>query len=368
MTSGQVEPEGGLISLATYEILAASTPEERSEILLRLIEAAPEGRLELPAREGSQANLDGVGLGRAALKARLARADSPPSWWDAGVRGVRLRGADLRGAKLKRADLRGADLRGADLSKADLRGARLRGADLREVAPAGADLRDAVLQDAKLQGLDLSQCDLTHAHLSGAWLEKTRLGQAQLGDAIGEERAGDWEGARKGYLTLERHFEDMGDTDAASWAYLRKRRMQKWQALRQARDAQAARRWMPAADGYSNFVSDQLVEWLCDYGESIWRLLGSMVAVFLVFTALYGLTGSVIRVDKAPSGAEVRTPTYHPADLAVFSLLAMTTSGSPAVGLVPRSEFVHFMTGVQALLGIALTGLLGFVTGNLVRR
>ena len=60
--------------------------------------------------------------------------------------------------------------------------------------------------------------------------------------------------------------------------------------------------------------------------------------------------------------------THDPVDLAIFSLLAMTTSGSPVVELQPAGKLVHLLTGVQALLGIALTGLLGFVIGNRVRR
>ena len=46
----------------------------------------------------------------------------------------------------------------------------------------------------------------------------------------------------------------------------------------------------------------------------------------------------------------------------------MTTSGSPGVGLQPRDEYVYFLSGAQALLGISMTGLLGFVLGNRIRR
>ena len=92
-----------------------------------------------------------------------------------------------------------------------------------------------------------------------------------------------------------------------------------------------------------------------------------MLAVFVAFAVLYGLTDSVVRVAETPAG-ETRVVTRSVLDLSIFSLLAMTTSGSPVVGLEPRDEIVHFLTGIQALIGIALTGLLGFVTGNLVRR
>ncbi|MHC5544548.1 hypothetical protein ACYOEI_40475, partial [Singulisphaera rosea] len=46
-----------------YEQLAAASPEERAEIILRRIEAHPAGRLVLPASEGLSAMLDDVDLG-----------------------------------------------------------------------------------------------------------------------------------------------------------------------------------------------------------------------------------------------------------------------------------------------------------------
>ena len=117
---------------------------------------------------------------------------------------------------------------------------------------------------------------------------------------------------------------------------------------------------MPVA-GYANYASDQVVEWVCDYGESITRILRTMVLVYVAFTILYGVAGCVVDSDTK---AIVRDP----GDLAIFSLLAMTTPGNPPVGLAPRNVSVHILTGLQALAGVGLTGLLGFVTGNLVRR
>ena len=100
---------------------------------------------------------------------------------------------------------------------------------------------------------------------------------------------------------------------------------------------------------------------LFDYGESITRILRTMLLVYVAFTILYGVAGSVVNTE---TGAIVRDP----GDLAIFSLLAMTTPGNPPVGLSPRNVSVHILTGLQALAGVGLTGLLGFVTGNLVRR
>jgi uncharacterized protein YjbI with pentapeptide repeats len=300
--------------------------------------------------------------------AKLGGADL----WGAQAQGVVLAGADLRAATLEEADLRGADLqradlRGAVLRKTNLEGANLQGADLQGAVLGGTNLRGAVLRDAKLQALTLTGCDLAHVHTSDVWLERTRLRADQLGGAIGEELAGEYELARRGYLALERNFDELGDPDASSWAYRRKRRMQKREARRRARAAAAAGSWVAAARWYLQFVSDQLVEWMCDYGESIPRVLGSMLAMYLFFIVLYGITGSVVRMEDTPEGGAVRVATHRPVDLAIFSLTAMT-SATPAVGLQPRTEFVHLLTGIQSLLAIALTGLLGFVAGNRIRR
>jgi len=130
--------------------------------------------------------------------------------------------------------------------------------------------------------------------------------------------------------------------------------------------AQAAwrRRDFSAAFGDGlKYCGDGLTELVCDYGESVRRVLASVIAIFVVFAFIYGVTGSVVRTI-----GETHAVTRRPIDLLIFSLLAMTTSGSPAVDLLPRNEYVHLITGVQAALGIFLTGLLGFVAGNRIRR
>ncbi|MDR3633769.1 MAG: pentapeptide repeat-containing protein [Isosphaeraceae bacterium] len=319
------------------------------------------------------ANLAGASLGTADLGGAMLE--------DANLRRARLRFANLEGAALEHADLRAADLwgarvAGADLASADLRGAVLHEADfrstdlsradLRGAACAGANFDDAVLSGANLQRLDLTGCTIARVHLSETWLEKTRLGRDQLGGAIGEELRRDYDEARKGYLALERAFQDLGDHDAASWAYRRRRRMQKLSAWRQARAAGGLSRWR-AWPSYFQCAGDQVSEWVCDYGESIPRALASLLVLYLFFTLIYGLTGSVVREVETPSGVR-RVVTRNPKDLAIFSLLAVSTSGSPTVGLLPRNESVHFLTAAEALLGIGLTGLLGFVVGNRVRR
>ncbi len=281
--------------------------------------------------------------------------------------GANLQGATLREASLVNANLTGAELHGALLNHANLQGAILRGIDLRTSSMRDTNLRDATLREANLQGIDLTTCAVAHIQVSGAWLEKTRLDQDQLGGAIGEELARDYAAAGKGYLALEHNFAGIGDPDAVSWAYRKKRRMQKLAAREQAHAARRERRWVSACSRYGKYATDQMVEWLCDYGESAGRVLACMLLVYLLFMGIYAVTGDVVHVTETATGL-VRESTRKPLDLAVFSLLAMTTSGSPVVGLLPRSESVHLLTGTQALMGIFLTGLLGFVVGNRIRR
>lgn len=339
-----------------------------------LLQGAALGEADIRGAMLEDANLESASLRFADLRgsilegANLAHADL----WGSNLEGAVLTNANLDGAllndaNLERADLAGVSLKNATAKNANLRGARLVGANLSGAHMKGASLQEAVLAEAKLQEVDLLSCDLTHAFLADAWLERTRCSQEQFGAAIGEELARDFKGAEKGYLALERNFEGFGDNAAASWAYRKRRRMRKLFASRKARESRKLRDWSKTLKWAARYAGDQFVEWLCDYGESIPRVLASMMAVYLFFILLYKLTGSVVHVYQTPAGLTRIWPANW-TELAVFSLLAMTTSGSPAVGLQPSSEVVHLLTGTEALLGIGLTGLLGFVAGNRIRR
>lgn len=400
----------------TYELLTRATPEEKTEIILQLIEKHPEGRLELPTRGGVQANLSNLDLSVDTIKEKLKQSrGSLPVWWNRfkglNLCGANLQGANLKGASLRDADMAHANLEACDLTSADLQGAHLGGAnlqksnlegtkfqkadlsnadlrdanllgtdfryahlwnvDLRDVFLDGTDFQGATLFEANLRGaylidvylsetrlagsklerVDLSRCGLTHIYIGDAWLEKTNLRYWQLDGAIGEERAKEYREAKRGYRVLKQNFESLGDYDAASWAYRKERRMEKLEARQTFK--------------LGKYWSDQLVEWICDYGESVPRVFRSLFVVYVLFTLIYGLTWSVMQVNYA-SDAIILEPTRNLIDLAIFSLGAMTTMDP--VGLESRTPWVQFLAGLEALIGIALTGLLGFVVGNRIRR
>ena len=282
--------------------------------------------------------------------------------WRADLRRTHLMDAKLQGAIMWRADLRGTDLshanlQGAYLPHADLQGTNLRYADLR-----GVDLLDVI----SLQGVRLYRARLDH----------TRLKRESLESGIWEEQKGIYRNARDAYLALKQNFEDLGDYEGASWSYVKERRMEKacsapWRARRfygkeQLGDTSGHK--LPAHDSQvwwflvrhtAKWLTDWMVELVCLYGESFWRVLISMGFLLLVSTVLFWALRGVI--DPATGRAYTRIIDYL-----IFTLGAFTTTGFER--LRPANGVIELLTTIEAILGIALTGLLGFVVGNRVRR
>ncbi len=296
--------------------------------------------------------------------------------------GANFTGADLWGARLQRveaeracfkdarldeaqlqdADLAQADLTGATLRRAQLGGANLRGATLRETTLDGADLTGADLTGAVLPHVSLSSCRLTHIRVAGAWLERTRMQAHQLGGAIGEELAGEFEAAREGYIVLEQNFRTLGSADDERWAFLRRRRMGKRLHAARARTALTRRDWGAGLALGLRWAGDEVAEWLCDYGESVNRVLRAFLCVLLIFAALYWLTGSLIPREGAHDGVR-----FEAIDYLLFSLDSMTTVGTSEVGLRPGGQLGVLLSSLQTVLGTVLLGLFGFVLGVRMR-
>ena len=310
--------------------------------------------------------------------------------WEAKLQGADLTSAQVQGAALKDAQLQGAclwgaNLEGADLAGADLQGAFLRDANLQNAELPGTRLARASLRGADLRGVDLSAVGdhgLLDIALYGVRLGDTRLRKEQLGQFIAEEQAGSYLEARHAYLALRRNFEALGDYQAATWAYIRERTTERrcsapWRARRfygreQLGDAPAKRIpwyhpqvWWFLARHTAKWLCDWAAEVLCGYGVRPWRVVAAMSIVFALFLAVYWATWSVVRIEHKPGGT-LYLPTRELRDLVVFGLGAFTTMAPKALG--PRQPWVEYLTGLEALLGIGLTGLLGFVVGNRIRR
>ena len=313
----------------------------------------------------------------------------------ANLFGANLQGADLVDAKLQGASLRGANLQGAILSLANFQGANLVDANLQEsmlmdanlqgASLMFANLQEAMLMDANFQGAylmlaNLQGANLMDANLQGTFFSRVRLDHTEmdrgfLGPAIGEELADDYSGARDAYLRLKQNFDDLGDYAASSWAYRKERRMEKmcsapWRARRfygisQLGDSEESRlpAWHPRVLWFYTrhtlkWLADWVVELLCDYGESMWRVLAWMLLVILGFAVYYQVSRAVVT-----SSQEAATSLW---DHLIFSLGAFTTLQPTRLQAVRPG--VELLTTIQAIIGISLAGLLGFVAGNRIRR
>ena len=293
--------------------------------------------------------------------------------WGANLQGANLWVANLQEANLDAAQLQGAILWGAKLREANLREAQLQGADL-----LGADLQGANLYDANLQGAGLSRAhiekvdfsvaaDLEGAHFYNAFMDDTRMKREQLGGAIGEELEGTYSEAKEAYLALKNNFAEIGRYDDATWAYLKERRMEKLKAFQKAKDAWREHDWRVAIAHGTKVAVEQFVELLCDYGEGLGRVAGSLIALWLAFAFSYGRIAGVWGPWQDTGEEMIRYITQNPIDLLSFSLGAMTTL-LPS-GLEPRPILaMRILMPLEALIGIFLVALLGFVAGNRIRR
>ncbi len=290
------------------------------------------------------------------VRAGKAEAD------DACFRNARCDEADFT-----EADLTGADFSGASLKKARLGGAKLRGARLDNAVLDGAHLDGADLSNASLPRLNLQTCSLKHARLAGAWLDNTRLRVEQLGGAVGEEVARDYHAARDAYVVLQQNFRTIGNGDGASWAFRKGRLMGKLHERETALHGFRQREWRKMTRHGLGWLSDAFVEWLCDYGESLWRVMRAFATLIIGFALFYAATESLVRVSAGPAG-EIKRVTESPFDLLVYSFLNMLSTSAPDIGLRPVSPVFYLVTSMQGAVGIVLIGLFGYVLGNRMHR
>jgi uncharacterized protein YjbI with pentapeptide repeats len=350
-------------------------------------------RVDFTAADLATATLRGTVLGGASFdRALLEEADLEgaslrfATFREAVLEGASLRSADLWGAKLpeadadkadfrdaqleeadfRDADVRSADFRGAKLGLTDFRGADLRMSDFRDCQPRAAKFDGADLRRARLEQVDLTNASLDRVWLSDARLDRTRFHREQLGGMIGEEAAGEYELAHRGYLSLERNFAEIGDPEGASWAYRRRRRMGKLAARRQAVREFKAGRVFAGIGPFASYLNHKLVELVCDYGESVPRVLATIFAVVAFYAGVYATFAGVAREGAAADGG--RQVTRSATDLVAYSATAMIAPGDPPEGLHPAAEWAQVATMTQGYLGIFLIGLLGFVAGNRIRR
>ncbi len=358
----------GHVLPVVYELLENASPDGKAEIVCALIDQHSENRLVLPKRKGRSTYLDSVVL-----------------------KGFHLAGAELRGATLTEANLENATLDGAHLEGAFLNEARLKGASLRGAHLLRANLDSAQLQQAHLEHADLTEAwlwgaRLGRAFLAGARLDRTTVRWAQFDGTIGEEleakkgsslcaseRAELFRRAQEGYLILKRNFDGLGLYKDARRAYRRERRMEKHETYWSYRGALALNDHLGALKNGLQALTDQIAELLCDYGESVFRVVAWAVALLLVVGPVLlclppgpALTGWTDVQEAAYRHASCWRWFYVYSQFVLYSLDTLTTAKFSS--LEPATDAVRFMSGFLSVAGIFLAGLLGFVAGNRIRR
>jgi len=194
-------------------------------------------------------------------------------------------------------------------------------------------------------------------------------------------------------LALKNNFAEIGRYEDESWAYRKERRMEKatkapWRCRGyHSREEPFPRpvrelfsrlwpnlrkygllpRWSPLVWWFwikymLKWLTDWFVELLCDYGESIGRVVAWMFASFLGFATYYWRIGGVWLVESN-GAAKVATSFWH---YLIYSAGAFTTT--EFARFQAADDRVRMVTAIQAIVGIFLAGLLGFVAGNRIRR
>jgi len=167
---------------------------------------------------------------------------------------------------------------------------------------------------------------------------------------------------------LKNNFAQIGRYRDESWAYVKERQMGKMMNHpRLARKYYANElpenpdAWQLAwfyARHTAKWAADWVVEWTCGYGESALKTLRAMAVALVIFAVLYRLLGAVVDAGGNPSSSWLHCLLYSGG--------AFTTFGVDT--LRPANDWIRALSILESVVGIALTGLLGFVLGNRIRR
>ena len=299
-----------------------------------------------------------------------------------------LRGSQFRNTHLQFSILAGAQLQGANFYRAQLQHAFLSGARLDGAILVEAHLDFAILGRTDFRDVSLSSV----ASMHGVHLYQTRFWgvldlryEQFLNDSgqstIWEHTHGRFSEAKDVYKTLKGYFEDAGDYEGANWAYVNEQRHEKWMRCPPKLGYIIYRRWRKQyddAEHVKQFCDPKLLDWLrlefaekiANYGDSLLRPLFWMAFTILFFALIYlafGLATNDPTCAYGHLGARpyLCTPTRNFANNLLFSISAITTVD--VSWLQPSYWWVSYITSLEMLIGIALTGLFGFVLGNKLR-
>lgn len=257
------------------------------------------------------------------------------------------------------------------------------------------------LQEAHLEKVNLKEArTLYGCKLHRARLEGTEIDYGLFGGHIGEELDHEFTSAAETYSAIKANLEAAGQYTQAAKAYIKERKMEKsssapWNARRSYGESELGdeyefsqeenklvrtkigttwknpKTWSFYFRHLFKWLADWIVELLCSYGESAWRVLFWMGALILVIgplaiSVLGGLawTGANREIYFAIS-SPIRRLGYTYFQYVLYMMDTFTTADFAQ--LEPANDTIRLLSGFMAMLGIFLAGLLGFVAGNRIR-
>lgn len=297
----------------------------------------------------------------------------------------------LRKTKFTYANLALARFYKSDLQEADLRFVDLTGAIMVEASLVGANLFRTQLIGTNLRGADLRSADIYLAAFSG----QTELSKDNFGEYILQENKQEYQAfierailptslnsieyhlqdrylkAAQIYQGLGVHFESNGKHADSVWAYRKERRMRKKWNGQQSITLWKSKQRTESAGMLLNWLGDNIVEALCDYGESVWRVIGWIfILILFVGPLIINFSGGLVwsessRMAYSNLGGNWQKIIYSYFQHLLYMLDTVTTANFSE--LRPSNDLVRLESGIMAGIGIFLIGLLGFVAGNRIR-
>ncbi|HPR41503.1 MAG TPA: pentapeptide repeat-containing protein [Candidatus Methanofastidiosa archaeon] len=275
---------------------------------------------------------------------------------EADLRGTNLKGSNIRGADLRNTDLKYSNLEGvilsnsnlqeADFAKAHLKnvymqGASLQRANFRDSNIENAGLEDANLEDAILRGANLKGADISNANLHNADTFNTKiegmknLRYAKVDDIlITERRANDaeyggeneealrlYDEAVSMYIDFKNYFNGEDLYNRSGQYYIRewivKGRIQRITSKIESerlKENKFLRYYLPISFGkrdsraftvlakvesWGNWALNKLLYHTSRYGESPTRVLGTSLALILLYAFVYWYVGGISMGDAS---------------------------------------------------------------------
>jgi len=311
--------------------------------------------------------------------------------------GTNLEGTWFERSTLKNAQFGRANLRNARFYLTDLTCANFWMADASGAHFTRANLIDTNFHGAKLMGANFQVANLTNANLQDANLENAMISKTAIGKGILQEKTEEIERhfsqwyispeVREKYLQqkirdrftdsaniyreLKKAFSASGFYNDESWAYRKERKMRKRITFQSIGSDIRNRNLLSAVLNLIKWLGDWIVELLCDYGESVWRVfIWLFLIIFVIGPLVVELSGGLNWVGEnaqvyfsLPTDLHRALYSYFQHVLYLVDVLATTSFAE----VEPKTDIVRFASGILSMFGIFLLGLLGFVAGNVIR-